>query len=202
VGFVGLRTGMGEDAINPSSGFLAAGHTVALIGAPAGETLGGSEWLFSQHGLTAGRPPQCDLAAEKATSDAVRGLVSGDVVASAHDLSDGGLLVAIAESAACHYGQRFGANLDLEAVLAATGEDLTTAAFGEAGARVLVSYDPTRQDEVAAACVAAGTPLAVLGSTQAGALTIRAAGSVFSYGLDDLFGAWDGGLEAHVGVTV
>ena len=194
VGVIGLRE-LEEDAKNPQSAFAATGHVVAVIGELAGEGLGGGEYLYSARGVLGGAPARVDLVREKATSGAVCGLVRAGTLASAHDVSDGGLLTALAEAAACHYGQRFGARLTLE-----TDEDATLALFGEAGARFVVSYDPAQADTVRAACKAAGVRVTELGRT--GGDTLELSGVTdLRLSCDDIFSAWDTGLSRHVGVT-
>ncbi len=195
VALVGLREGMGESTPNPSSAFVADGHVVALIGDIAGETLGGSEYLFALKGATCGVPPRCNLSAEKAVSDAVRRLVADGVVVSAHDLSDGGLAVALAEATGCHNGQRIGATLAL-----ATDEDPRVALYGEAGARVVVSYPEAQAEEVATVCRRHGVALTALGHTGGDMLALKHGGGELSWSLDALFQAWDTGLQRHIGV--
>ena len=198
---VGLREGLSDASRAPSSAFVSEGHIVAHIGPMRGETLGGSEWLYTTRGLTQGHPPTFRADAERATSAAVRALVARGVVASAHDLSDGGLLVALAECAACHPGKtRVGATLALT-----TDEDATRASFGEGGARVLVSYPPEAHAAVEATCLGAGAPLTVMGKTGGDrlALTLNHSGgrTRIDLGLADLHAAWDGALERAVGLN-
>jgi phosphoribosylformylglycinamidine synthase subunit PurL len=76
--------------------FKADGDLVYLLGATAAE-IGGSEFLKVVHGKVAGRPPHVDLAAEKRLHALLAEGASRDVLVSAHDLSDGGLGVALAE---------------------------------------------------------------------------------------------------------
>ncbi len=78
--------------------FKGEGDTIALIGAAQGH-LGQSLWLREVLGREDGPPPPVDLAAERANGDAVRALIQSGAVSAVHDVSDGGLLVAIAEMA-------------------------------------------------------------------------------------------------------
>ncbi len=196
VGVVGLRE-MPEGAANPSPVFVETGHVIAIVGQNRGETLGGSEWLYTLHGQTAGVPPVCDLAAEKATSDAVRTLVADGLVNSAHDVSDGGLLTALAECAACHYGRRIGATVEDATVTLNDDEPVALATFGEGGARVVISYPKERRAAIEAVCAAAGAPITPIGTTGGDALSVGDA----SWPLEALFEAWDAGLETHIGVS-
>ncbi len=81
-------------------GFKAEGEAILLIGnAQTRGHLGQSLWLRELHGLECGPPPPVDLAAERTVGDLVRELVQSDLVTAVHDISDGGLLVALAEMA-------------------------------------------------------------------------------------------------------
>jgi phosphoribosylformylglycinamidine synthase len=92
--------------------FRTAGDAIVLLGEPTNE-LGASEYLSRIHGQTAGAPPACDLAREKALIDALLDAIKAGAVASAHDCSEGGLAVALAESAMMDRDEPFGADVDL-----------------------------------------------------------------------------------------
>src|SRR3546814_9901003 len=93
-----------------------------------GHHLGQSLWLREMHGRKDGPPPPVDLAREKANGDLVRRLIAEGKVTAVHDVSDGGLLIAVAEMA-------------LAGNIGATLEGVTDAftAFGEDQARYLVT---------------------------------------------------------------
>ena len=125
-----------------------AGAAIWLLGvpleAPAGPgtpafdarlTLAGSSYLECIHGLLTGRPPQVDLALEKTVQAFLRQAISAGLVASAHDLADGGLAVALAE--AC-LASGLGASVEVPA--GATRLDRLL--FAEGGARILVGVAP------------------------------------------------------------
>jgi phosphoribosylformylglycinamidine synthase len=82
-------------------GFAAADEAVILVGAPAswGAHLGQSVYLRDIHGRDDGPPPPVDLEHEKKVGDFIRSLISEGVATAVHDLSDGGLAVALAEMA-------------------------------------------------------------------------------------------------------
>ena len=82
-------------------GFAAEGEAVVLVGAPAawGTHLGQSALLRELFGRNDGPPPPVDLAHERRAGDFVRGLIRDDIATACHDLSDGGLAVALAEMA-------------------------------------------------------------------------------------------------------
>ena len=100
--------------------------------------LGGSSYLEVIHGRLTGRPPEVDLELERTVQTLLRQAIAAAVVASAHDLSDGGLAVAVAE--AC-IASGLGARLELPA--AAVRPDRLL--FAEGGARVLVAVPAARQ---------------------------------------------------------
>ena len=92
-----------------TQGFKHEGDVIFLLGETKAE-LGGSEFQYVLHGVTEGRPPQIDLDVEKKLQDArARRRFSKGLVASAHDLSEGGLAVALAE---CCISGKLGAEVN------------------------------------------------------------------------------------------
>ncbi len=123
-----------------------AGDAIWLLGVslqlePADErvSLAGSSYLEVIHGQLTGRPPLVDLALEARVQAFLRQAISNDLIASAHDLSDGGLAVAAAEGC---LAAGLGAELDLPA----GGERLDRLLFAEGGGRILVSV-PSQQSD-------------------------------------------------------
>ena len=120
-----------------------AGDAIWLLGAPLAAgldervTLAGTSYLERIHGQLTGRPPVIDLALERAVQAFLRQAISQGLVASAHDLSDGGLAVAAAE---CCMASGLGAHLELPA---GNGR-LDHLLFAEGGARILVSVPPVQ----------------------------------------------------------
>ena len=103
--------------------------------------LSGSSYLQVLHGLCTGRPPRPDLALEKRLQGALRAAIGAGLVSAAHDLSDGGLLVAVAEMA---MAAGTGVQLQLPA-FEGSGLRLERLLFGESGARVLVTVPRAQQ---------------------------------------------------------
>src|SRR5262249_45761190 len=120
---------------------------------------------------------------------------SAGLLASAHDLSDGGLAVALAES--CLRGDR-GCEISLTGLDSGSGSvDAFTALFSESAARALVSLAPGREDEFAALCAEHGVPATVLGTVGGSSLTVTADGDAgFTAPVSDLRQAWTGVLPA------
>jgi len=153
-----------------------AGDAIWLLGVPLSEagdprvTLAGSSYLERIHGVLTGRPPVIDLALEKAVQAFLRGAIAAGLVASAHDLSDGGLAVALAEACIATSAEAaLGADLDLPAAVQGRLDRLL---FAEGGARILVSVPAERADHwqaalEAAAAGAAALPAERLGQVQA-----------------------------------
>ena len=144
------------DVIVLLDGVTAAPSILALPGsqddlkAAATKTeLASSEYAKAIHGMVTGLPPAIDLAAEKRLIDCLVALAAERAVRSAHDVSDGGLAVSVAE--AC-FG-RDGLSVEIS-IDAAGAEDFAEAAlFGERGARAVVSVAPAslaRVNEIAA----------------------------------------------------
>ncbi len=112
---------------------------------PPAKELSSSEYSKTVSGIVAGEPPAIDLAAEKRLIDCLVALASDGVVVSAHDISDGGLAMAIAESCfassvgAQPIAPRLGANVSTE-----DGFSSEYAIFGERGARCVVSVTPAK----------------------------------------------------------
>jgi phosphoribosylformylglycinamidine synthase len=117
--------------------FKAEGDLVILLG-DFGDEMGGSHFLKVIHGRKAGRPPRLDFAREVALQNALRDLIRGGWVRSAHDCSEGGLAVALAESC-FNPGGSLGAMIDLQA---AGKRRLDEVLFNETQSRIVISTMP------------------------------------------------------------
>ena len=168
VGMVGLvdniNTLVGLAWPQPAPGV--AGDHLVLLGLPLDtaqddERLGlaGSSFLQVCHGLCTGRPPHTDLALEQRVQKAVRSGIRAGQITAAHDVSDGGLLVAVAEMAIAA-----GCGVQLSVPSAGRLERLL---FAEGGARVVVSVPEASWPALQAALQQAGCPLQALGRVQA-----------------------------------
>jgi phosphoribosylformylglycinamidine synthase len=143
------------------SNFHRTGDEIVLLGEPTAE-LGGSEYLARIHGVVAGAPPAVDLDAERALIDAVLEAIRSGVVSSAHDCSDGGLAVALAECCMMDRNAQFGARVDLTEWSSLPARALL---FGEAQGRVIVSTD--RAERVIEIAKQFGVPARVIGTVGA-----------------------------------
>jgi phosphoribosylformylglycinamidine synthase len=134
---------------------------IVLLGEPTAG-IGGSEYLARVHGVTAGAPPACDLDAERALIEALLESIHGGVVKSAHDCSDGGLAVAVAECCVMDRNEQHGAHIDLT-----HWRELPDRAvlFGEAQGRAIVTT--TMPDTVLRIAKKHGVPARVIGDVGA-----------------------------------
>jgi phosphoribosylformylglycinamidine synthase len=157
-----------------------------LIGDCTNE-IGGSEYLASVHGVTAGAPPACDLDRERAVISTLLQAIRAGVVASAHDCSDGGLVVAIAECVMAAAKDMTGADVDLAAWDALP---LRAVLFGEAQGRVILSSGAA--DRVLQIAAANGVPARKIGTvrTLADGLSVRTHGKIIKMGTEQLAEAY------------
>jgi phosphoribosylformylglycinamidine synthase subunit PurL len=132
VGMVGLVESL--DHVTRAA-FEHDGDEIVLLGEPTDE-LGGSEYLHVIHDVVAGAPPVCDLAKERALIDTLLEAIEAGAVSSAHDCSEGGLAVALAECAIMHRARPLGAEVDLSRWATLPVRALL---FGEAQGRVVLS---------------------------------------------------------------
>lgn len=149
IGGVGL---MRDHATMATIAFKAEGEAIFVIGKNNGH-LGQSLWLREVHGREGGPPPPVDLAAERAHAEFVRKLITEGKVSAVHDVSDGGLLVTLAEMALASENGAGGIGCELEQI----GDHFT--AFGEDQARYVVT------SAVADTIQAAGIPMTRIGTT-------------------------------------
>ncbi|POR44073.1 phosphoribosylformylglycinamidine synthase subunit PurL [Methylobacterium sp. V23] len=144
--------------------FKRAGDVLVLIGETAG-WLGQSVYLSVIAGREDGAPPPVDLAVERRNGDFVRGLITSGLVDTVHDLSDGGLAVALAEMAMAG---------GIGAALPEVPQGVPTHAylFGEDQARYLLAVDPETAPDLLYSASAQGIPAAVIGVTGNDHLTL------------------------------
>lgn len=172
----------------PKPSATALGDQLVLLGMPLNTAasddrigLGGSSYLQVVHGLCTGRPPRPDLSMEMQLQELLQAAIAAGLVSAAHDLSDGGLLVAVAEMA---LAAGCGAQLEISS----TELPLQRLLFAEGGARVLVTVPAAELEAFAALCQARGFPQQQLGYVHAKEqLQLRLAGEeVFSLDLNCL----------------
>lgn len=145
--------------------FKAEGDAILMLGRKRGE-LGGSEYLHVCHGLETGEVPEIDLEEEKRLIDLIQVLINQGRLQSCHDISEGGLAVALAESA-IKGGIGFKIELDSQDIRA------DALLFSEAPSRVVASVNKDKVEEVMKAATACNLEVQVLGYTGGTALDYR-----------------------------
>ena len=185
IGGVGI---LDDFAKSMTLAFKSEGESILLIGETRG-WLGQSVYLRDICGREEGAPPPVDLAAERQHGEFVRTLIRDGLVTAAHDLSDGGLLVALAEMA---MASRIGAVLE-----APPGAPAHAFWFGEDQARYVVTAKDA--EIVAQRAKAAGVPLLRLGAT--GGRVLAVAGER-PLPIGDLLSRFEDWLPAYMAVSL
>jgi phosphoribosylformylglycinamidine synthase len=178
--------------------FKESGDLILLLGDPGAGELGGSEYLKTAHGLVRGVPPALELVAERALQSLLVTLAGERLMRSAHDCSDGGIAVALAEC--CFDTAGIGAELSLDAVTVARNPQVNAAAalFGESASRAIVSIAPDVVTEVLQRAAAAGVPARVLGETGGNRLRISVGGAVaIDESLDTAERVWSTAIDQY-----
>jgi phosphoribosylformylglycinamidine synthase len=192
VGMVGLLERVESHL---TQGFRAAGDAIYLVGEDKGDDggeIGGSEYLSVIHGLEVGPIPVLDLAAEHRLHRLLEQVAAERLVVSAHDCSDGGLAVAVAECVLTGKAAGLGARV----VLAGEGR-ADCLLFGESATRVVMSVAPGEEPAWQAAVEASGLRCQRLGEvTGDGRLRLHAAGADLDLSVKEIGAAWYGALAA------
>ncbi len=149
------------------AGFRAADDRVILLGTNRNE-IDGSEYLAHWHDIVGGDAPYLDLEEERRLQALLLDAIRKGLVHSAHDVSDGGLAVTLAES--CFIGDR---NIGATIQIAHDGVRKDALYFGEAQSRVVLSCAPDKAEELLALAKAAGVPAADIGVTGGDRLRIN-----------------------------
>ena len=175
--------------------------------------LGGSAYLQAVHGKKTGTPPRCDLETARTLHTTLLGLIQSGLVKSAHDCSEGGLAVCLAESCISQLVARetprlIGAQIDLSLVGRESsraqkfeGEEksgldrvsphrLDSLLFGETQSRIVVTCNPLDAVKVVERAKLMGVPAARIGTVGGDKLTIKTAVGDFSAPSAELHDAW------------
>jgi phosphoribosylformylglycinamidine synthase len=174
--------------------FRRDGDVVLLLGDPSG-SLAASEYLALLHGREAGRPAPVDLRRERALHEAVRSARDAGLLTSAHDCSEGGLAVALAEC--CITGPDGAQGASLEIASGEAGRRLDALLFGEAPTRIIVSTSPENRARLEALLRSTDVPFHVLGRVGGNRLSIAVGGTaVVDLDVTTLRSAWQQALPA------
>jgi phosphoribosylformylglycinamidine synthase len=214
LGVVGLIADAGRTR---SRTFKRDGDDIVLLGEGLGE-LGGSEYLKVIHGLVRGEPPALDLRREAALIRLLVDATAAGLLESAHDCSDGGLAVTLAE---CSFGSGgIGLDVDLAELKfgptgagagSSVGPNFSSAEpnfssamgaigtlFGESASRAVVSVSPANRAALVGMAQRAGVPAAVIGTTGGPRLRLRVGGrGAVHVGLDEAEQVWTTTIERY-----
>jgi phosphoribosylformylglycinamidine synthase subunit PurL len=181
--------------------FKSEGDAIVLLGEPAVlndplQGLGGSAYLQALHGKKTGVPPRCDLETARILHTTLLGLIQSGLIKSAHDCSEGGLAVCVAESCISRLVARetpglIGAQLDLSSL---ASEDkkvrLDALLFGETQSRVVVSCAPLDAVKVVERAKLMGVPATLIGRVGGDKLTVTKGATEFSAAVAELHDLW------------
>ena len=188
VGMVGLLEDL---SFHETQWFKEEGDLIFLLGENR-EELGGSEYLKVAHGLEEGRPPHLDLCREKAVQNACLEAIRLGIVRSAHDCSDGGLAIALAESCITHPEREWGIEVELK-------EDMRSDAllFGESQSRIIISLPEARIEHLMEIACQFGIKATLLGRVKGDRFQIR--GWKFALDVDPqkMRDSYDGAISSY-----
>jgi len=175
-----------------SADFKQSGDLILLLGSTSGH-VGGSEFLRLIHGTVAGDAPPLDLGAEQKLQAACLEMIDARLLQSAHDLSEGGLAVALAECCiyAADAGRLLGA--EIEAVPTIRKDAFL---FGEDQSRIIVSGKRENLEAIRAIASRHGVPVSSLGKVGGDALRI---GSMLKVEVEELAGRYNESLAEQLG---
>ncbi|HTV63512.1 MAG TPA: phosphoribosylformylglycinamidine synthase subunit PurL [Verrucomicrobiae bacterium] len=177
--------------------FKTEGDAIILLGAIADTSdpllgLGGSAWLQVVHGKKTGLPPRCDLEIARTLHTTLLGLIQSGDVKSAHDCSEGGLAVCLAESCISQLLGRetprlIGARIDLSPFKDIRDDVLL---FGETQSRIVITCAPLDATKVVERSKLLGVPAVQIGKVGGNHLAIKTPIAEFSAPLADLHDIW------------
>jgi phosphoribosylformylglycinamidine synthase len=196
--------------------FKDEGDAIILLGDVADKNdpllgLGGSAYLQAIHGQKNGSPPRCDLDTAKTLHTTVLGLIQSGLVKSAHDCSEGGLAVCLAESCISQLVARelprlIGASVDLSAVGQASSLSQTKSEngdrqdacptrldallFGETQSRIVITCNPLDAVKVVERARLMGVPAVQIGKVGGDNLAIKTSSGEFNWPVTELHDAW------------
>jgi phosphoribosylformylglycinamidine synthase len=176
--------------VEPARPRAAAGRDEGV----ATSILGGSRYLKVCHGLKIGPTPQVDLAHEIKVQNAVRNLIREGLVQSAHDCSEGGLAVTLAES--CFNPKRlFGAEISVARASGLRGEedrkrDACVTLFNESQSRIVISVGSENLEKTISLLHERDVPFQQLGKVGGGELQIRVDEQTFRWRVAEIYDQW------------
>ncbi|MBU9889362.1 MAG: hypothetical protein KTQ49_05800, partial [Candidatus Omnitrophica bacterium] len=195
IGMVGLI----EDAARRvTQDFKAAKDVIVLLGSPAA-SLAGSEYLRLIHKQKKG-DPSIDIEFEKEVQAACQEAIREGLVKSAHDVSEGGLAICLAESCISNPNNMFGARVELGGLGSSVGR-LDVTLFGESPSRIMVTVDPANLGRFETIASRYAVPCLKLGTVEGERLVITNQGSsVVDLPVRDLSDTWRGSIPIRAGL--
>ncbi|HEX4706799.1 MAG TPA: phosphoribosylformylglycinamidine synthase subunit PurL [Candidatus Udaeobacter sp.] len=190
VGMVGL---IDDEKDVTTQWFKNEGDAIILVG-EIGDELGGSRYLKVCHYLKLGPPPHVDLPHEIKVQSAVRDLIRAGLVRSAHDCSEGGIAVALAEC--CFNPEKlFGAEISVARASGLRGEedrkrDACATLFNESQSRIVISVGAENLDQAMSMLRQREVPFQQLGRVSSDKLRIRLNEDEFAWPIADLYDDW------------
>jgi phosphoribosylformylglycinamidine synthase len=179
-----------------TQGFKKSGDRIALIGFTM-EELGGTEYLKVMFDRSEGKPPVLDRKHEKQVQDFCRKLIQKGLISSAHDCSEGGLAIAVAESCFSPGCQTLGATLTLDSTLRND-----TLLFGETQSRIVISFPEERINEIEDLAMAFPVDFSLIGKVGGSHFTITVNGKeVVKQEIEVLKEIWKTSLRNYAGQT-
>jgi len=186
VGMVGLLENV-RRVVTPW--FKAAGDVVVLLGRTR-EELGGSEYLKWVHGLTRGTPPWIDLKIERAVHQCCIEAIEQELLASAHDVSDGGLAVALAEGCMGGPEKHLGVRIDAHEMIRSDA-----LLFSESQSRIVVSLKEGNVGRLRELAARHGVHAQVIGTVGGTRMIIQ---PLLQVAVEELRSIWSTGLSARL----
>ena len=187
VGMVGL---IKDKAKIATQYFKNSGDVILLLGKNK-EEIGGSEYLKTIHGLKKGRCPAIDLKLEKSVQKTTQEAIEKGLVRSAHDCSEGGLAVALAESCISNPAKKLGAVINL----AASKIRMDALLFGESQSRIILSANQKNVKKILQIAKKNKTPVSVIGEVTGNKLSINRA---IKISISQLYKAWRSAIEDYL----
>jgi phosphoribosylformylglycinamidine synthase len=186
IGMVGLLPRV-DRVVTPW--FKSAGDIVVLLGRSR-EELGGSEYLKLVHGLVRGMPPWIDLKLEQAVHNCCLEAIDRGILRSAHDVSDGGLAVAIAECCIGGPEKPLGVRVEMREMI--RGDALL---FSESQSRIVVSLPEENLGQLQEIAQKQGVPMQVIGTVGGTRFIIQ---PLVQLPIEELRSVWSSALEVRL----
>jgi phosphoribosylformylglycinamidine (FGAM) synthase-like enzyme len=186
IGMLGI---LGEPSAAVGLGFRDEGDAILLLGTTELGDFGGSEYGQIVNGAIGGVIPTLDMDAERALHEVLIAGANGGLVNSAHDLSGGGLAVALAE---CSFASSRGFSVQVG------GTEPHRTLYSESPSRAVVSCAQGLVDDVLSLAADNGVAAEVIGAVAGDMCDF----SVFALGLDEARSVWEGGLSDHLSATM